>query len=255
LDTDDERPGVVEIELTTLRDSSTQLTSLFQPLQSAHVPFVYDMDQHVERLQLAADLWTQPFDDSLAALRSENGPFVAVLEAQIANQSRLTASLVVSKSLLVDGILMDVCRAQSQKKMPLLTAALGVLGEAHRVRREYHDWISMYHKGAAPSEKWVQDIIILARDLRPPPTPHTVHAALCTFHSCRGSGVHSALSALRFLSTWFAFALSALPFGSTQSAECALFFRKPHFCRLCHQKSAVVTPRPFHISPCHTQNS
>ena len=75
---------------------------------------------------------------------------------------------MASKSLLVDEMLLDLCRAQSQKNVPLLTAALGILGEANKIPCEYHDWVAAYHRGAAPSEKWVDNIIILARDMRPP---------------------------------------------------------------------------------------
>jgi hypothetical protein len=126
------------------------------------------MDRPVDRFQLASDLWTQPFENSLISLRIANSHLVGVLEAQIRNQSKVTESFVASKSLFIDGMLMDLCRAQSQKKVPLLTAALGILGEANKIPRDYHDWVAAYHRGAAPSEKWVDDIIILTRDMRPP---------------------------------------------------------------------------------------
>lgn len=159
---------VAEVELVELRHHAGCWRAMQQPFSSQHITYVYDLDSAVDKLQLASDLWTVPFEGTLSALREANSELVNLLESQIVNQSKITDTLTSNKALLIDGVLMDVCRAQSQKKMPLLTAALGILGEANRISREYREWLSIYHKGMTPSEKWVADILVLARDLRPP---------------------------------------------------------------------------------------
>ena len=94
---------------------------------------------------------------------------MAVLESSISNQSKVTELFIDNKKRLVDGILLNICRAQSQKKMPLLTAALSVLEEANQVPAAFHDVLTTYFKGAhLASKNWTKDFIVQARDRQPP---------------------------------------------------------------------------------------
>lgn len=155
-------------ELQRLRDCESKLVSLSRPIYS--VGAVYDMDEEVDRERLAAALWTASIVDSLEALKEANPVLVAVLRAQISNQSDQTEAFLFNKERLIEGMLMDVVRAQSQKKMPLVTAAGGLLAHANYLTRELHDFLTLYHKGALPSEAWVEDILRRARRHRPGPT-------------------------------------------------------------------------------------
>ena len=170
----------VEIELVELQHHAAASVQLSQPFNSKGG--AYNMDNADERHQLAHDIWTQPFTTSVARLREDNPALVDVLHAQISNKTTVTEAFVANKEMLVDGMLLDVCRAQSQKRMPLATAALGILSEANLVRTEYHNVLSRYHKGFAPSVKWVHDFMKLARTCRPPPPEATLPGvAVATF--------------------------------------------------------------------------
>jgi hypothetical protein len=159
----------IEIELAELSQRGSRLEQLGERFCSGG-GLVYDMDLKSEKLRLARDLWRAPLGSSLIELRQANAALVAVLEAQIVNESKQTEMLIQNKARLVDGMLLNICRAQSQKKIPLLSAAFGVLSEVNHVAREYHDCLAMYFKGAAVSEKWVHDFMRdYARDARPLP--------------------------------------------------------------------------------------
>jgi hypothetical protein len=154
-----------EIELIDLKHWRSVL---LQPVHSSVA--VYDMHESEDKERLAAALWTDSFTDSLHFLREMNRPLLDVLRAQIANMSDQTDLFVANKERLLDGILMDIVRAQNQRKMPILTAAVGILAHVHHVPREFHNTLMLYHKGALPSPAWVHDILQRARTLRPPPT-------------------------------------------------------------------------------------
>merc|ERR1719230_1084283 len=105
----------------------------------------------------------------MAQLREQNAALVAVLEAQLINSSDITEHSEEARTRHVDGMLLDICRAQNQNSVPVISAAQSVLGEFNHVAREYHDSIALYHRGAALSEKWVRDFLEAARKWRPPP--------------------------------------------------------------------------------------
>ena len=134
----------IEIELADLSLRSSALQQLGERFSSATDQFTYDMDMKSEKVRLARDLWRVPLASSVMQLRAANPAVVAVLEAQIQNESKQTATLIRNKARLVDGLLLNICRAQSQKKMPLLSAAFGILSEVNHVAREYHNSLSLF---------------------------------------------------------------------------------------------------------------
>ena len=151
------------------RSSESCWAAVNRPLSSGG-GLVYDMDDEVDRIRLEHDIWVKDPRDSLDELRAANSELVAVLESSISNQSKVTELFIENKKRLVDGILLNLCRAQSQKKMPLLTAALSVLEEANQVPAAFHDVLTSYFKGALASKNWTKDFIVRARDRRPPPS-------------------------------------------------------------------------------------
>ena len=50
-------------------------------------------------------------------------------------------------------MLLDICRAQSQKRMPLATVALGIASAAYKIPRQYRTFTHVFHKGLEPSER------------------------------------------------------------------------------------------------------
>ena len=123
----------LELESADLREQLARLTvqqaELATPIVSSGS--TYNMDSKAEKLRLCADLWSKPgmFEESLVCLRESNPALCAVLYQQIANESTPSDSLRASKQNLVDGTLINIVRAQSQKKTTLISAALSILAE------------------------------------------------------------------------------------------------------------------------------
>ena len=174
LDAGDE---LVELRLAN-QSFESEREALFSPFSSKAT---YDMMQTGEKARLARDIWTADFSESLHELRRENPELVAVLAAQVANTTPDSETSLATKERLVDGMLVDICRAQNMHKMPLLTVGTSLLCEANKTSREYHDAISFYHRGAAASEKWVADFLPLANEARPAPAEPSIDgiAAVC----------------------------------------------------------------------------
>ena len=159
------------IELTDWKRRNDELT---EAIDTLHSPFnatsVPNMKRADDRQRLARDLYAGNYGESMKILREDNAVLITMLGAQIANQSDETESLLNNRARLIDGLLLDICRAQNMNSIPVLTAAMSILGEFNHVAREYHDALALYHRGAALSEKWVRDFLTDARAWRPPPS-------------------------------------------------------------------------------------
>ena len=143
---------------------------------------IYDMQAPGEKDRLGRDLWTRDLGADLRALRAANSELVAMLRAQISNTSDVTEGSLRDSEREIDGILLDICRAQNMFKIPMLTAALSILGELNKVPREYHDALSKFHRGAATAENWVISFLPVAMAQRPPPDFETIlGVAVCCF--------------------------------------------------------------------------
>ena len=131
------------IELVDLRAVHDELVDerrlLMQPLQSEGL---YNMHEADEKARLARDLWKGDFSASMLLLRDQNPQLVEVLRAKLANSSDATRSRVAAVERYIDGVLLDLCRAQNMFKIPLLTAATSLMCEVNKTAREYHDTIS-----------------------------------------------------------------------------------------------------------------
>ena len=171
---DDEENGV---EMTGLHggDQPAGLApaSLDGPIDSSTIA---NMDQPAAKELLAMQLWSGGIDAELARLREANPLLVQLLYRLIANEATPAnpQHFASRKQNLVDGILVSIVRAQSQKKMPLLTAAIGVVGLCNNVSREFHDAITFFYKGASPSEVWLDSLMESAIKCRPPPSEDVV---------------------------------------------------------------------------------
>ena len=98
------------IELTNFRELNTTLQAeradLFSPIDNSSV---YNMQKAGEKERLARDLWSGNFENEVVLLRAANPKLVALLGAQISNTREMSAG----KQLLIDGIILDMCRAQN----------------------------------------------------------------------------------------------------------------------------------------------
>ena len=161
-----EEDGIELTDLRELEESRKLAAALFSPINSASV---YNMRMEGDKVRLAHDLWVGDLEASMAGLREANPELVSVLRAQISNTSKLTARGQLADERHIDGILLDVCRAQNSFKVPLIAAATSLLGEVNATAREVHDASALYHLGTTMSEKWTGDFCDLAMTVRPPP--------------------------------------------------------------------------------------
>ena len=106
-----------------MQSQSKSWLAAVQPISSGKGT-IYDMDNEQDKQRLASDIWTEPLTGSLMAFREANPELVCILSSCISNQSKVTATLVENKERLLDGVLLNIIRAQSQKKMPLVTVGL-----------------------------------------------------------------------------------------------------------------------------------
>ena len=161
----EEALGLIMEELEDLRLFRHNL------LQPVNASGTFDLNSATEKVNLARQLWSGGYLESMAALREANGALHEVLSAQVANQHDRRASIghKATKVRLVDGVLLNVVRAQSKFNMPLVTAALSILAETNQVPREFWLAIRAFFHGSVAVESWVDGLLTVARDLRPPP--------------------------------------------------------------------------------------
>ena len=158
------------IEMTNLRELYDEkmavLSALHSPMVS-EVAGVYNMQKTGDRDRLAADIWTADFKVAMESLKAANPELVVVLEAMISNTTPLTEVSVAHKQRQLEGIMLNVVRAQSIHKVPILTAVLSIMCEANLVKREFHDAIAFMMKGALMSETWTHSFMKQASQQRP----------------------------------------------------------------------------------------
>ena len=140
---------------------------------------VYNMRIDGERERLAVDIWRADFSTSMVELRDCNPQLVKVLRAQISNKSDVTEVSQAVTERHIDGILLDMVRAQNMFHIPLLTAATSLMCEVNKTSREYHDLISGFHMGAALSERWVTEFLKTANVCRPAMSQATILGVIC----------------------------------------------------------------------------
>ena len=169
------------IELTSLlgevEDLRADAAALHRQFRHAGV---HHMKVAGDRQRLGVALYQGDYARSTTDLRLQNPELVVMLYAQTSNSSMVTEFSEASRAHLIDGMLLDICRAKNMNLVPVLTAAQSILAEFNHVAREYHDTLAMYHRGAALSEKWVRDFLFEARNWRPPPRDICIDGVVVT---------------------------------------------------------------------------
>jgi hypothetical protein len=159
------------IELQELRDCVVELRKEREPLHSQfNSEGIPNMQEKGERRRLAIALYEGNYGESMALLREQNKELVAVLRSQLVNTSPSTQQSLRKEENHINGILLDICRAQNIHKVPVVTAATSLLAECNHTSREYHDVCALFHLGEVLSEKWVRDFLADARKWRPEST-------------------------------------------------------------------------------------
>ena len=104
------------------------------------------------------------YNDSMLCLREANPELVAVINAQTKSQYDADPARL---RRLVNGVLLDIVRAQNQFKVPLVTAAFTILSDVQGVKHTFHETIRRNFPGALMSTNWGDGFLALANANRP----------------------------------------------------------------------------------------
>lgn len=171
------------IELEDLREKcrmqDEELRALHTPMKSK-AQGIFNMQTAGDREKMEVDIWTADFSTCMESLKTENPELVAVLVAQMSNQTRTSEVSVAHKQLQLDGVLLNIVRGTSMHNVPLLTVALSLMCEMNMVKREFHDAIVFLMKGALLSESWVAQFMEDASKVRPTPNEPMIPGVMVT---------------------------------------------------------------------------
>ena len=104
-----------------------------QLLRPISVQGAFNLLDDAHKAELASQLWSGNYLASLSGLRDGNLVLVEVLHSQVSSthDRRASEGHLLHKDRLVDGVLINLVRAQSKFNMPLVSAALSVLASNH----------------------------------------------------------------------------------------------------------------------------
>lgn len=91
-----------------------------------------------------------------------------VLMGKCGDGSESAAPDELRTAIRLEGILTDLQRAQSQKKMTTITARMSVAAARCQLHRNMWRLISLLSPGVMASRTWTEEFMTFARDLRPP---------------------------------------------------------------------------------------
>ena len=156
-----------------LTDEVVQLRAWREQLLSpVVVADTFNMQTPGDKDRLALRVWLGGFEESLAAVRAANPALMQVLEAQISSaydtDGRAREDHATRKARLVDGVLCIILRAATQFNVPLLCAALSILGRGHCVADGFHESVRV-SSFLVLTETWAAQFMVHARAFRPPP--------------------------------------------------------------------------------------
>lgn len=130
----------------------------------------FDMDLQTERDALADMLWRRAEILGPSSMSATNRELAAVLEVLVHNTYRPMDMEKYARrtQFRVESILVDLQRAQSQKRMPLLTARISCACMRAQLKRAL--WMLMSHcfPGLLASLRWTEEFVEYASSRRPP---------------------------------------------------------------------------------------
>ena len=136
--------------------------ALMRPTQTAGA--VFDMQTPGDKVLLSQAIWLGGYNDSMVCLREANPELVEVINAQTKSQYDADPD---RHARLVNGVLLNIVRAQNQFKVPLVTAAFTILSDVQGVKHTFHEVIRRNFSGALMTNNWGDGFLELARANRP----------------------------------------------------------------------------------------
>ena len=150
---------------------AAEITDLFRDALTLQPSMsTFDMDSAIERERLASRLWATSSIAGEDSVAESNPSLAAVLETLLDNsyRPRDADAHEIRTNLRIEGIFVNLQRAQSQKKMTVLTARVSI--GCKRVQMHGNMWrmMGILCPGLLASQHWTDDFVEFARELRPP---------------------------------------------------------------------------------------
>lgn len=130
-------------------------------------PSTFDMDLPCAREELARSVWRH--DDLLGemSMTKANPELAAIIEVLIRNTYRGGVESTWRAGFRVESILVDLQRAQSQKKMPMLTVRLSCACLRAQLSWPMWEVFSLCFPGLLASPSWIEEFVTFASRHRP----------------------------------------------------------------------------------------
>lgn len=165
------RPGQGADASESEAAEAAELTALFRDALTLRPAMsTFDMDSPIERERLASVMWKTSSAVGEESAVQSNPALAAFLETLMDNHYTRRDSETFDEriNLRLEGLLANLQRAQSQKKMTVITARVSVA--CKRVQMHGNMWrmMSVLSPGLLASSTWTDDFVEFARTLRPP---------------------------------------------------------------------------------------
>ena len=155
-------------KLATLVQKSAFALSLIKP------PFVYHMDDMMQRLELIDLLWKGEYHEAIGRFTSLNPNVISFFEQQHLHDDAPSRLHELSGEMpRFESVLTQLFRSRSQKLVPIETAALSIRLLHFQCPRSIWTAISFFGGGLVMSRKWTETLIDDAL-MRDPGCPYPV---------------------------------------------------------------------------------
>ena len=167
------RPQKRRFEGGSSWEDGIEMKEMFsQALTLQDAPCTFDMDEVVDRAELAAALWSSDALLDEGSLTASNGALAGVLEVLLrkcgAQPGEEADAAELRTAIRIEGLITNLQRAQSQKKMAILTARISLAAARCQLHGMMWQMMSLLSPGLLASETWTIDMMEFARDHRPP---------------------------------------------------------------------------------------
>lgn len=140
-----------------------------EALQLQPSPLTFNLDVMHDRIALAKAMWVRHDVWGDQSMTAANLQLSSVLKVLLRNKYAGASgeSAVQRTNIRIENILIDLQRAQSQKRMPLLTARFSCACLRAQLPRKVWELISLCFPGLLASYSWTEEFVAFASECRP----------------------------------------------------------------------------------------
>lgn len=131
-------------------------------------PLTFNLDSKEQREALALAMWKTKDVLGEGSMTASNSALASVLQVLLRNTYAGSENAEHRTTLRVESILIDLQRAQSQKRMPLLTARFSCACLRAQLPRKLWEVFSLCFPGLLASHSWTEEFVEFASQRRPP---------------------------------------------------------------------------------------